>query len=58
MKILTEIINSKKKEVKAIKEMYSYKDVESSSLFSQKKRSLTKALTPDKFGIIAEMKRK
>ena len=58
MKILTEIINSKKKEVKAIKEKYSYKDFESSSLFSQKKRSLTKALTPDKFGIIAEMKRK
>ena len=58
MKILTEIINSKKKEVKAIKEKYSYKDFESSSLFSQKKRSLTKALAPDKFGIIAEMKRK
>ena len=33
MKILTEIINSKKKEVKAIKEKYSYKDFESSSLF-------------------------
>ena len=58
MKILPEILNSKKKEVKAIKEKYSYKDFESASLFSQKKRSLTKAITPDKFGIIAEMKRK
>ncbi|MDB2653256.1 indole-3-glycerol-phosphate synthase TrpC, partial [Flavobacteriales bacterium] len=58
MKILPEILNSKKKEVKAIKEKYSYKDFESASLFSQKKRSLTKALTPNKFGIIAEIKRK
>jgi indole-3-glycerol phosphate synthase len=58
MKILDQIIVSKKKEVELLKQKFSYKDYESSPFFSQETRSLKAQLGDDRFGIIAELKRK
>ena len=58
MKILDQIIVSKKKEVELLKEKFSYTDYEKSPFFSEKTRSLTAQLGANKFGIIAELKRK
>ena len=58
MKILDKIVVTKKKEVNYLKQKFSYKDFESSPLFSENKRSLINLLASDQFGIIAEIKRK
>jgi indole-3-glycerol phosphate synthase len=58
MKILDQIIITKKKEVELLKKKFSYKDFENSPMFSSKILSLKSKLASDKFGIIAEIKRK
>lgn len=58
MKILDQIIITKKKEVELLKKKFSYKDFENSPMFSSKTLSLKSKLASDKFGIIAEIKRK
>ncbi|MCJ8288135.1 MAG: indole-3-glycerol-phosphate synthase [Crocinitomicaceae bacterium] len=58
MKILDQIIVTKKKEVELLKQKFSYKDFEEAELFSSKTLSLKEKLRSDHFGIIAEIKRK
>jgi len=58
MKILDQIIVSKKKEVELLKQKFSYTDYEKSPFFSQETRSLRSKLETNEFGIIAELKRK
>ena len=58
MKILDQIIISKKKEVELLKQKFSYKDYEASPFFSQETRSLKEKLGDGRFGIISELKRK
>lgn len=58
MKILDQIIVTKKKEVELLKQKFSYKDFETSPLFGTEAVSLKSKLTSAGFGIIAEVKRK
>ncbi|MDG1331440.1 MAG: indole-3-glycerol phosphate synthase TrpC [Crocinitomicaceae bacterium] len=58
MKILDQIIVSKKKEVALLKEKFSYADYENSPFFSEETRSISSKLATTEFGIIAELKRK
>lgn len=58
MKILDQIIVTKKKEVEFLKKKYSYTDFESQPFFHQKTASLSARLKSPDFGIIAEIKRK
>lgn len=58
MKILDQIIVTKKKEVQLLKEKFSYKDFEESDLFSSRAISLKDRLRSEHFGVIAEIKRK
>ena len=58
MKILDQIIVTKKKEVELLKKKFSYKDFEETEFFTSKTRSLKEKLCTDHFGVIAEIKRK
>ncbi|NVK64800.1 MAG: indole-3-glycerol phosphate synthase TrpC [Flavobacteriales bacterium] len=58
MKILDQIIVTKKKEVEFLKKKYSYTDFESQPHFNAKSISLSERLKSSEFGIIAEIKRK
>lgn len=58
MKILDQIIVTKKKEVQLLKEKFSYNHFEEADLFSTKTRSLKEKLVSERFGVIAEIKRK
>ncbi len=58
MKILDQIIVTKKKEIELLKKKFSYKDFENSPFFSAETHSLKTKLVSDQFGIIAEIKRK
>jgi len=58
MKILDQIIVSKKKEVELLKQKFRYSDYENSPFFTEHTRSLEKKLNANQFGIIAELKRK
>lgn len=58
MKILDQIIVSKKKEVELLKQKFSYADFENSPFFTQDSRSIVSRLQTNEFGIITELKRK
>jgi indole-3-glycerol phosphate synthase len=56
--ILDQIIETKKDEIRALKESFTYRDFEVSPYFTMPCRSISEGLKNGGFGIIAEMKRK
>lgn len=58
MTILDKIIETKLKEVKVLKQNFTYSDFENAPFFDHPSRSLTQSLKSKHFGIIAEIKRK
>ncbi len=56
--ILDRIIATKKEEIKSLKTKFTYQDLEQAEYFSKSCKSLKEALKRNKFGIIAEIKRK